>query len=587
VSWFNLTSTNESIPLICEPHGVATIGGMFPGNQVISEPATLQDKSAPRRRDFESILNQHSDWPAALVVALGFCWRVWLAHATFFNVDEAWHYSVANQDSFLHAYRASLTLYHPPLLVLVLYFWKTLGTSNLVLRLPCVIAGSMFCWLYYKWLNRILGRTVAWVGLLLVTFLPTMIAIAADLRQYAFLLMFSAGAALFLERAWATNSATTMLLSAGCLLFAMLSHYSAFLFAASLGVYAIFRMFPQRVSPGVIAAWGAGQAMGLALAGFFYVTHIARFRLASTGTQPTHYYADWYLSQFYFHARHDRLLPFLFRGTFGIFRFIFSWVIIGHLATLLFVAGIVLLLRHKSQAMSKPPAYLVGLLLLLPFGLNWIAVAAGLYPYGRTRQCIFLAIFAVAGVSVALARIAKEKIGPTVALAVGILVLCHLFGTPPGRDMLPLAEQRHEHMDQALTFIRREVSPGDVIYLNKSTEFQLAHYLCDQKPVAFDRSVAGFESFQCHGFRVISTFPDDDAILLETFPSKWREMAHAYGLNPGSKVWVVQGGWTRAFAESLRSRFPEFPELEPHSFGQYLEIFHMTVGDAASAAPQT
>ena len=142
-------------------------------------------------------------------------------------------------------------------------------------------------------------------------------------------------------------------------------------------------------------------------------------------------------------------------------------------------------------------------------------------------------------------------------------------------------------MDQALAFIGREVSPQDVIYVNKSTEFQIAHYLCDQKPVVFDRSVAGFESFQCHGFRVISTFPNDDAILLETFPSKWREMAHAYGLNPGSKVWVVQGGWTRALAESLRARFPELPDLEAHSFGQYLEIFHVTVGSAAPTAPQT
>jgi len=123
--------------------------------------------------------------------------------------------------------------------------------------------------------------------------------------------------------------------------------------------------------------------------------------------------------------------------------------------------------------------------------------------------------------------------------------------------------------------------------VNRSTEFQLVHYLCDQKPVVFNRSVRGFESFQCHGLRVISTFPSDDAILLETFPNKWREMAHAYGLKPGSKVWVVQGGWTRGFAETLYARFPEFSELEAHSFGRYLEILHITVGEAvSSAAPQ-
>jgi hypothetical protein len=375
-----------------------------------------------------------------------------------------------------------------------------------------------------------------------------------------------------------------MLLSSGCLLLAMLSHYSAFLFAASIGVYAILRMFRQRVSSAAIAAWIAGQSVGIGLAGILYVTHIARLPISSARAQPAHSYADWYLPQFYYHAGHDRLLPFLFRGTFGIFRFVFAWAIIGHIATLLFVAGVVLLMRHKLPTAGRAPAYLMGLLLLLPFALNWAAVAAGLYPYGRTRQCVFLAIFAVAGVSVVLARIAKERIGPALALTTGILVLCHSFGTPPGRDMLPIADQRHEQMDQALAFIRREVSAGDAIYLNKSTEFQLAHYLCDQKPVVFDHSVAGFESFQCQGLRVVSTFPNDDAILLETFPSKWHEMAHAYGLNPGSKVWVVQGGWTRGFAESLRARFPELPELEPHSFGQYLEIFHLTVGDAPASS---
>jgi hypothetical protein len=560
---------------------------MFSGNQVAVKPAILGDKSASRAFSFESVLTRHSDWLAGLVVAAGFCCRAWLAHAIYFNVDEAWHYSVANQDSLLHAYQASLTLYHPPLLVLVLYFWKMLGTSDLILRLPCVIAGSAFCWITYKWLREILGVTVAWIGLLLVTFLPTMIAISADLRQYAFLLMFASASALFLERALAKNSSGAMLLSSACLLLAMLSHYSAFLFAASLGVYAILRMWRQRVSPVVAGMWIAGQGMGLALAIFLYITHIARLRVEGTGGQATHRYADWYLSQFYFHAGHDHLLSFLFRGTFGIFRFIFGWVVIGHVATLFFVAGTVLLLRERSSPGEKRSSRLFGVLLLLPFGLNWIAVAAGLYPYGRTRQCVFLAMFAIAAVSVAIARVARQRVFPALALAAGIVVLCNAFGTPAGRDMLPIADQRHGHMDDALAFIQREASADDVIYLNKSTEFQLAHYLCDQKRVVFDRSVAGFESFQCHGLRVISTFPNDDAILLETFPSKWREMAHVYGLNPGSKVWVVQGGWTRALAESLRARFPALPELDAHSFGQYLEIFHVTVGDADGIAPQS
>jgi len=545
---------------------------MLPGNHVISEP-TLRERNAAPRRDQEAILTRYSEWLAALVVAIGFCWRLWLAHATFFNPDEAWHYSLADQRSLYLAYEASLTIPHPPLLVLVLYFWRSLGTSNLVLRLPVVIAGTLFCWFSWKWLTALMGRTVGWVGLILVTFLPSMIAVSADLRQYPLMLLFTVSAAYFLERSLAGNSAPRMMASMVCLYLAILSTYSAFFFAAALGGYCIFRMYSKPPSLQVISVWGIGEAGSLGLAWFLYRTHIAKIGSLQVS----------WLSDYYFHPGRDHILPFLLRGTFGFFRFVFSWAIIGYLAPVLFATGVILLVRQKSAA-ARPPSCLVGLLLLLPFVLNWAAVAAGLYPYGRARQCIFLAIFGIAGVSLSLARIARGKMGPALALAAGIVVLCQVFGTQPGRDMLPLAEQRHEHMDQALAFLQREVSPEDVIYLNKSTEFQLAHYLCDQKQVVLDRSVAGFESFQCRGLRVISTFPNDDAVQLETFPFKWREMARAYGLNAGSKVWVFQGGWTRGFAESLRARFRELAGIEAHPFGQYLEVFHVTVEETPSSA---
>ena len=108
--------------------------------------------------------DRRSNYAAIALAGIGSLWRLWLAHATFFNSDEAWHYSVANQQSLYLAYKASLTLLHPPLLVLVLYFWRGIGTSNLVLRLPCVIAGTLFCWVFWKWLTVVAGRTAGWVA---------------------------------------------------------------------------------------------------------------------------------------------------------------------------------------------------------------------------------------------------------------------------------------------------------------------------------------------------------------------------------------------------------------------------------------
>jgi hypothetical protein len=531
------------------------------------------------------ILSRHSRWIAALVVTSGFFWRVWLAHATFFNTDEAWHFSVANQDSLLAAYRGSLTLAHPPLLVFVLYFWKHLGTSDLMIRMPCVIAGTLFCFVFYRWLKELLGPRTAWVGLILVMFLPPLIALSADLRQYTLLLMFSVTAAYFLERALAEYSAPLMLLSSLCLYLAMLSHYSAFLFAASLGVYAILRMFSKLPPTSVIACWGCGQLGGLVLACLLYVTHIAKLGVVYAGAQPLHRFGDFYIADWYFHPGRDRLLPFLYKGTFGLFRFVFGQTAMAQIAVLLFIAGIILLLRQPAASDDLPPPRTTAFLLLAPFILNWIAVVAGLYPYGRTRQCVFLAVFALAGVSFALVKVARNKTAFALVLAVATVAICQAFGALQGRDMLPLAEQRHEHMDRALDFIRSHVTPDDLIFVDEATSFQLRHYLCRQQPAKAERPVEGFESYRCDGLRIISTAPRDRTLTPDapnpvpefrnTLLAQWQNLERSRDLKPGASVWVVQAGWGSGLGESLKSDFPQFSQIAPRSFGRYINVFKL------------
>jgi hypothetical protein len=520
-------------------------------------------------------LERHSELIAATVVGFGFLWRLWLAHATFFNTDEAWHYSTANQGSLFAAYKASLTLAHPPLLVFILYFWRDLGTSDLMLRMPCVIAGTVFCLVFYKWLTRLLGRSTAWAGLILMTFLPPMIALSADLRQYTLMLMFSVTAAYSLERALAENSISLMLLSSVCLYLAMLSHYSAFLFAATLGGYCILRMLARRPAAGVIASWGAGQVVALGLAWLLYATHIAKLGAVYAGSQPLHRFGDFYISDWYFHPGRDHLLPFLYRGTFGIFRFALGQAAVGQIAALLFIAGVALLFRQPANAEDVPPYRITACLLLLPFVLNWAAVAAGLYPYGRTRQCVFLVVFAVAGVSFALAKMTRNSTGSAVVLAVGIVVVCQAFGTLQGRDMLPLADQRHENMDQAMQFIRNQITPNDLVLVDKATSFQLRHYLCRQKPANPEPPVEGFESYRCDGLRIMSTGSNDGALTPETLVSKWQALERNHNLTAGASVWVVQAGWASGLGESLKNRFPPFSQIAPQCFGRYIEVFRL------------
>jgi hypothetical protein len=534
---------------------------------ILATPGWLSDLNLSFRK--------HADLVVASLVLIGFLWRLWQARATFLNTDEAWHFAVSNQNSLSTAYRASLTLAHPPLMVFILYFWKSLGTSNLMLRLPGVLAGTVFCWIFYKWLVRVAGHTNAIVCLILACFLPPMIVLSAELRQYSLMLMFAVAAAYFLEVAVAENSVTAMSLSCASLYLAMLSHYSAFLFAAALGIYAIARIWSHRPSMAVVGLWALGQAVGLGIAWALYSTHISKLSAVYPVAQPLQRFGDFYLSDWYFHAGHDRLLPFLYRGTFGVFRFIFGQTGIGQVAAVLFLAGVLTLLFSKQRRSEETSPRLVALLLATPFALNWIAVVAGLYPYGRTRQCMYLALFALPGVAVALARMVGNSMGPACGLALLMVIGCHAFGTLQGRDLLPRAEQRHEHMDELVQFVRSNIGSNDLIYTDQATSYQLRHYLCNQKRVSVDDSPEGFESFRCEGFHVVFTGPNDGALTAQSVDARWHNADNRLELAlTGEHVWVVQGGWASGLGEELQN-VPGFTQIDIHSFGRYLETFKL------------
>ena len=58
--------------------------------------------------------------------------------------DEALHFRLASQTSLAMAYKPALTAADPLGLIMLLYFWRDLGTSELWLRLPSAMAGSVF-----------------------------------------------------------------------------------------------------------------------------------------------------------------------------------------------------------------------------------------------------------------------------------------------------------------------------------------------------------------------------------------------------------------------------------------------------------
>ena len=515
-----------------------------------------------------------SDSVALMLLALAFALRLWAAHGTFLNPDEAMHFLFSNKTSLASAYRASFSLFHPPLLVLLLYFWRHLGTSEFVLRLPSVLAGTAFCWAVFKWLTAILGRTAGWVGLIFASFLPPLIALSAEVRQYPLLLAFAAGAALFLERALAQRSAGKMLLSSFLLCLALLTHYSAFLFAAAMGVYGLVRIIRERPSPRIVISWAVGQIVALVISIFLYVTHLSRLGADVAAARGTQAFSSWYLPNSYFHPGQDNLLVFIAARSFGVFQFLFGQLAVGDFAFLAFVAGIVLLLRGSRLPEQTVPSPELALLFLLPFVVNCAAAIARAYPYGGTRHSVFLVMFALAGVAFAVAWFAQQRPSRALGLALLTVGVCGLFGSPRRPYMLR-RDQDRSHMMQAIGAIHHQVPPGGRIFVDYQTNFIVRYYVCpgtDPAPIPF---VAGLKTYDCGGYRITMTSPEINIFDAATFLEKWRTLVQLEGLMPEDSVYILQAGWDIHLAEELRDKFPEFQDLQPQSFGRNITFFRL------------
>ncbi len=539
-------------------------------------PAAGSREQNPLARMSDS-LERHSTFLIGALLLTGFAVRIWRASGTFLNPDEAMHLLAANQNSWRLAYQAGLNLAHPPLLVFLLHLWRYLGTSELILRMPSILAGTAFCWLTYKWASMLFGQPVAWIVFILTLFLPSTIDLSSEVRQYALLLAFAMASVYLLERALETNSARAMFFSGVTLWLAMSSHYSAFLFAAAVGIYAVFRMTPRRPSRKVFVLWVTGQAVAIGLGCFFYLTHFAHLSSGGdTGSSiPYTWTASPYLPTSYFAPGKINPLVFIFARTGGVFQYAFAQAIVGDVAFLAFVIGMILLFRKVAP--SRVPSRQRGALLILPFIVNCAAALARAYPYGGTRHSAFLIPFALAGVGVTVAHLVKYRLASGVAAAVLVVLLCNLF--PAHRQpYMSRDDQSGDKMQAALEFLHQQTNPAELIFADYQTSLLLCHYLCEPHPVTVSVSVQGFRTYECGGHRVIVANGDAYIFTPRSFYDQWQILVGKYKLEPGTRVWVAQMGWSTNLAVELE-KFPEL-HLSPHFFGQRIQVFDLTVGQS-------
>ncbi|HEY6764064.1 MAG TPA: glycosyltransferase family 39 protein [Candidatus Sulfotelmatobacter sp.] len=539
------------------------------------------------------IISRHQSWYpqraeriAASIILLGFLARLCAGWGTFLNPDEALHFRLANQASLWLAYKQSLTASHPPLLTVLLYYFRFLGTSELWLRMPSILGGTVFCWTFYKWLSRENNQLAGMIGLLFGSFLFPIITLSAEIRQYALLLGFLGCALYLLDRATETHSAGLMAASFGSLYLGLSSHYSGFFFAAVLGIYGLLRILTMKPSNTIISGWVAGQTGVLALAVIYYKTHISTLGAGDSRPVLQGWMSEFYLNRSYFEPGRDNPFLFVIGHTFGVFQFIFGQLAAGDIAGLLFISGLLLLWRSRgSHEPINKSWYALWIFLLLLFIQACALSLLHLYPYGGTRQIAYLIIPTIAGVSIAIAAIARQRWVPSLIMTGAVLFLSLAFPKIHAPHM-DRSDQRTRNMVSAIRFTDQHFMPSDLIFVDYQSDLIVGHYLCNQEQIVLETAPEGFEQFHCGGHQVVSAdYKNAWMFSGENFLPQWERFIQAYRLKPGQEVWIFQTGWKIALPEELRREFAQLRNLPYESFGNNIKLLKLAVGPDSMPVP--
>ena len=521
-------------------------------------------------RGIDAWLTGRLDLFAPAVVVAALLVRIFVAGRSFLNPDEALHYIILNQRSAYWAYRISLTNAHPPLIYLLLYYWKFLGRSELMLRFPSVIAGTAACWFAYKWTGRVFGRAAGAIALILFAFSPATIALSAQVRSYALLLFFETAALYFAEVALSEGSVRKMWSFSALLCLAILSHYSAIFFAIAIGAYVVARLVEGRSPRGVVIAWLGGQAGLLALCGFLYVTHVSKLR-SYIGTPEVA------IENSYPGGGHEHLFTYARERTLGIFIYLFENHYVAQGLLLFWILAIAILLLGHSMTRNRRIRFpATGVLMLVPVLAVFGAGVAGHYPYVGSRHTVFLAPMLFAALSFFLAKVTRQKLWAAGVIAILLVVTSNASG-PLFEPYITKENQRLALMKAAVSDMQRDVPAGSLIMTDYQSALLLVYYLCGPDlilPVgAFNLPAS---RLKCNGYTIASfqTWSMQAPFLLQHF----EELANAQRMALGERVWIFQSGWGPTLAADLPRASRQFRCVTPRTYGDNISIIPLAVG---------
>lgn len=310
----------------------------------------------------------------------------------------------------------------------------------------------------------------------------------------------------------------------------------------------------------------------MALCLYFLVTHVAP--LWQSGMPR--WIADNYLRSSMYHSGDQRSAVFAAAQTVRLFEYLLANGVGGALALLAFLGGLVVLLRQRQPIHEQGPGPReLALLLGLPFVVSCGAALAGVYPYGGTRQDVFLSLFGLSGASFGLAAWRRPARGWRRPLVVaGCLAFCNVF---PISKLRIRANDAGTLMKAAMDTVRGTVPPGSILFADDQSGLLLGYYLCGHGIVQVFPPPRRFERSDCGSYTAITT-PQTWSLQPHEVPGEVEKLAQAYQLAPGTRIWWFDAGWIGTSALELRQELSRRGWAAPRASGENILLCSLTVG---------
>jgi hypothetical protein len=489
---------------------------------------------------------KNSDRVALGIIVVAFALRLFYAHYCYLNPDEAMHFGAARPTSWAGAYEASRRLVHPPLFTLVLHGILFVGRTELLLRLPSLIGGTLALWFTFAWLRRTFGAILALGGLLFMAFSPAAVSASTEVRQYGLLLCFICFSLYAIERTFSDRSIFWAGVQGVCLVAALLTSYTAIIALVSICFYVLLRSLLEGLPRRILFAIVVFDLVLAASFGWLYFGHIRQphgpFSMNSLD----------YLRPAYYLRGMESPLGFVWRMLSLTFVHMASRRL-GFATMAASVAGLVAIAKGRTKAPR-----LTAILLISPFVLGLLAGILRVFPFAGTRHQAYLLPFVAAVISASLAWV-NDRVAAVLLVAAVIGAPLWAARARPDNDtrILPRGD-----MTAAIEYLHRMVPPGGPLFVDLETRETLEYYLA-RDDTNLDVSHKDFKEWWLGGYRVVLipvwAFQPDG--LLEQV----KEFARAQGLPPNDSAWIVSTGWSLPW---LSSRLPPKSDLDAKGFGR-------------------